>query len=246
LGTLPSIITVDGPAGSGKSSVCFAVATDLGYLFVDTGAFYRAITLATLRTKRDDADEPGIAALAQQTHIDIAPGSGDRQYTVLMDGEDITEAIRDPKVEAAVSRVSALRGVRATLQVKQREFASRGQVIMAGRDIGTVVLPHADLKIYLDASVETRAMRRYRQRLANGESADYEAILMAMRHRDGYDSTRSVDPLRKADDAFYLNTDHMSIEQAIERMEQHIRNWPNDSRVGDSIEDSNLLDKSGR
>ena len=145
---LPNIIAVDGPAGSGKSSVSFTVAHDLGYLFIDTGAFYRALTLAALEAGKVNADENEITELARRIHIDVTSQLNDdgRQYTVLLDGRDVTWAVRTPGVEANVSRVAAMASTRALINLKQRGIAAKNRVIMAGRDIGTAVLPDADLK----------------------------------------------------------------------------------------------------
>ncbi len=222
---LPRIIAVDGPAGSGKSSVSFAVARDLGYLFIDTGAFYRALTLAAIENNLADADENEIVALAQRVHIDVTADldNDDRQYTVILNGRDITWAIREYDVEANVSRIAAMASVRAWINVQQREIAARTQVIMAGRDIGTVVLPHADLKLYLDASPEARAQRRYQQSIAVGQTL--EDITRDLRARDAYDSERTVDPLRQASDAVYVNTDDLIIDQVIEQVKAIITRW---------------------
>jgi CMP/dCMP kinase len=221
---LPRTIAVDGPAGAGKSSICSAVARDLNYLFVDTGAFYRAVTLAAIREKLVDAEEPAIVELAKHITLDIAPAD-DQDYSILLNGEDVTQAVRQPAVEANVSRISAMGGVRNVLNDRYRQLASRGSVIMAGRDIGTVVLPNADLKIYLDASAEARADRRYRQRVAGGHQADYNEILSAMRNRDEYDSQRAIAPLRRPPDAQYIDTDNLPIEAVIQRVKEVIQNW---------------------
>jgi CMP/dCMP kinase len=224
---LPRTIAIDGPAGAGKSSICAVVARDLGYLFVDTGAFYRAVTLAAIQAGVVQADESTIVSLAHHTDLDITPDrdADGRDYTILMNGQDVTQAIHAAAVDANVSRVAAMGGVRAVLNAKYRQLAERGPVIMAGRDIGTVVLPDADLKIYLDASPEARAERRYRQRVADGHEADLDEILRAMRTRDQYDSQREIDPLRRAPDARYIHTDHLDIDAVIQEVKQSILNW---------------------
>jgi len=224
---LPRTIAVDGPAGSGKSSVSFAVAQRLGYLFVDTGAFYRAITLLALRQGIDPADAERVAALARAAEINL---SGDlredgRQYTLLVNGEDITWQIHSPEVDAHVSVVAANPGVRQAMLDAQRALAARGGVIMAGRDIGTVVLPDADLKIYIDATLEQRAERRYRQRLLAGEEADLATIYEGLRRRDMTDSQRDVAPLLRAPDAVYLDTTSLSLDEAIEAAYQIVLAW---------------------
>jgi cytidylate kinase len=224
---LPKTIAIDGPAGAGKSSICAAVARDLGYVFVDTGAFYRAVTLAAIRANLVHAGEPALVEITRQANLDITADrdADDRDFTILLEGQDVTRAIHQADVDANVSRISAMGGVRAVLNVKYRQFAGRGQVIMAGRDIGTVVLPDADLKIYLDASPEARAERRYRQRVADGHQADYAEILDAMRKRDHYDSQREIAPLRRATEARYVQTDNLTIEAVIQQVKQIILDW---------------------
>lgn len=218
---------MDGPAGSGKSTVSFALAQRLKYLFVDTGAFYRAVTLLALRRGLNPRNAAQMVALAQGAHFDMTPDLRDdgRQYTLLADGEDITLAIHSPEVDGVVSVVSAMPGVRAAVLEAQRSLARRGQVIMAGRDIGTVVLPDAELKIYIDASLERRAERRYRQRLAAGEPADMDAIRDGLRQRDEIDSGRDVAPLRRAADAVYLDTSKLTLAEAIDAAQRLVLDW---------------------
>jgi cytidylate kinase len=224
---LPRTIAIDGPAGSGKSSVSFAIARELDYLFVDTGAFYRAVTLAALRAGLADADEATLASIAEHSKLDVTSDldADGREYTLVLDGEDVTWQIRDTNVEKSVSRVAAIGGVRDILNEKYRQLAERGGVIMAGRDIGTVVLPDADLKIYLDASPEARALRRYQQRMAAGEQADYSDILNALRKRDAQDSQRVVAPLTRADDAHYIDTDSLNVQTVIDKIKAIIHTW---------------------
>lgn len=224
---LPRTIAVDGPAGSGKSSVSFAVAQKLGYLFVDTGAFYRAVTLLALRQGIEPADMQQVAALARNARIDLSGDLHDdgRQYTLLANGEDITWQIHSPEVDAHVSVVAANPGVRQAMLAAQRALAARGRVIMAGRDIGTVVLPDADLKIYIDAALEKRAERRYKQRLQAGEEADLTRIYEGLRQRDMTDSQREVAPLLRAPDAVYLDTTSLSLDEAIEAAYQIVLAW---------------------
>jgi cytidylate kinase len=215
---IPSIIAIDGPAASGKSTVGKMLADELGYLFFDTGVMYRAVTWLALQHGVPIPDEPAVTALAEETEIDIRPPSqGDgRNYDILAEDRDITWDIRRPEVEAHVSQVSAYPGVRKALSAQQRRIGQRGRVVMVGRDIGTVVLPEADLKIYLDASAEERARRRYQEIIDRGGQADYNEILAAMRQRDQIDSTRAVAPLRPAPDALILNSDQLNIEQVLQ------------------------------
>ncbi len=224
---LPKTIAIDGPAGSGKSSISYSIAHELGYLFVDTGAFYRAVTLAAIRAGIVQDREAEIVRLAEQTRLDISADCKDdeRQYTILLNGEDVTWSVREADVEANVSRIAAMGGVRTVLNKKYRDLAAQGRVIMAGRDIGTIVLPNADLKIFLDASPEARAKRRFEQKKAEGENPDYDEILDSMRRRDMYDSQRKIAPLVRAADARYIHTDDLSIEAVIEQVSQFIKDW---------------------
>jgi CMP/dCMP kinase len=215
---IPSIIAIDGPAASGKSTVGKMLADELGYLFFDTGVMYRAVTWLALQQGVPIPDEAAVTALAEDTEIDIRPPSqGDgRNYDILAKDRDITWDIRRPEVEAHVSQVSAYPGVRKALSAQQRRIGQRGRVVMVGRDIGTVVLPEADLKIYMDASAEERARRRYQEIIDRGGQADYNEILAAMRQRDQIDSTRAVAPLRPAPDALILDSDQLNIEQVLQ------------------------------
>ncbi len=215
-----SRIAIDGPAASGKSTIGKLLADRLGYLYFDTGVMYRAVTLASLGRGIPIADEAAVTRLAEALRIDVMrPTVPDgRQYTVLVDGVDVTWEIRRPEVDANVSPVSAYPGVRAALTAQQRRIGAAGQVVMVGRDIGTVVMPDADLKVYLDATVEERARRRYSEIVARGEAADYDAVLAAMRRRDRIDSTRTAAPLRAAADAVVLDTTCLSIEQVVQRI----------------------------
>ena len=211
----PSIIAIDGPAASGKSTLGFRLAEVLGYLFFDTGVMYRAVTWTVIERKVNAKDEAAVTALAEQVVIDVRPPSASdgRACDVLIDGSDATWEVRKPEVEAYVSVVAAYPGVRKALSAQQRRIGLRGQVVMVGRDIGTVVLPEADLKIYLDASAEIRAKRRYDEVINRGGSADYDAILANVRERDRIDSTRAVAPLAAAEDALRLDSDSLDAEQ---------------------------------
>ncbi len=218
----PSIIAIDGPAASGKSTIGRKLADSLDYLFFDTGVMYRAITWIAISRGVDVADEAAVTALAESTPIDVRPPSvnDSRACDVLVDDTDITWETRRAEVEGKVSIVSAYAGVRRALSKQQRRIGLRGRVVMVGRDIGTVVLPKADLKIYLDASAEERARRRYAELLARGGQADYETILAGVRERDRIDSTRDIAPLRAAEDAVVINSDKLDIEQVFEKVWQ--------------------------
>ncbi|TET53102.1 MAG: (d)CMP kinase [Anaerolineales bacterium] len=218
----PSTIAVDGPAASGKSTVGEFLARLLGYLYFDTGAMYRAVTCVCLDRRISTDDEAAVTELAESVSIEITPPTEDdgRQYTVLVDGEDVTWAIRSPAVNANVSQVSAYAGVRTELVRQQRQIASGGRVVMAGRDIGTVVLPNADLKIFLVAGVEERAQRRWHQLQMRGEEADLGQVLASLQRRDEIDSHRKLSPLRPADDACVLDTTGHSIKETLAKGEQ--------------------------
>jgi cytidylate kinase len=212
--SLPSTIAIDGPAASGKTTLARALARRLGYLYFDTGVMYRAVTLAALERGIDIHDEAAVVALAEKVEIDVKPPTVDdgRPYTVCLDGKDVTLELRSAEVDANVSIPSAYADVREALTRQQRRIGERGQVVMAGRDIGTVVLPGADLKIYLDASHEERAQRRWRECQANGRDDAYGDILASMRKRDELDSQRAVAPLKPAEDAIVYDTTDVDAE----------------------------------
>lgn len=211
------MIAIDGPAASGKSTLAKSLAERLGYLYFDTGALYRAVTLAALKKGFDMNDEGAITRLAGEVSIDLQPASLEdgRLYDVSMDGEDCTWAIRGADVDANVSQVSAYPGVRRALKAQQRRIGLRGGVVMAGRDIGTVVLPEADLKIYLEAPVQERARRRFEEMIAHGEKANLREVEESLRQRDQIDANRAVAPLRPAADAWVLSSDGKQPEQVL-------------------------------
>lgn len=218
--TRVSIIALDGPAASGKSTLGRKLADTLGYLFFDTGIMYRAITLIALEMDMNLQDEASITRLAQDTQIEIRPPSRDdgRAFDIMVGSKDITWDVRRGDVDANVSVVSAYAGVRKALSDQQRRIGLRGKVVMVGRDIGTVVLPEADLKIYLDASADERARRRYDELMARNEPANYDEILKKVIERDHIDSTRAVAPLRAADDAILIDSDKMDVEQVFNKV----------------------------
>ncbi len=215
-----SVIAIDGPAASGKSTIGRLLAEELGYIYLDTGVMYRAVTWAALDRHIPIEDEEAVAGLARTLRIDVLrPTVEDgRQCTVLVDGQDVTWDIRRPEVDHGVSPVSAYAGVRAALTEEQRRMGREGRIVMVGRDIGTVVLPKADLKIYLDATLEERAGRRYREILARSEPAVLAEVLAAVRRRDEIDSSRSLAPLQPADDSVVVDTTFLSVEQVLERV----------------------------
>lgn len=217
---IPSIIAIDGPAASGKSTIGALVAEKLGYLYFDTGVMYRAVTSVALAQGVPIPDERAVTELAERMQIDFLPPDiqDGRQFTIHADGRDITWAIRERQVDANVSPVSAYSGVRHAMTAQQRRIGLRGHVVMVGRDIGTVVLPEADLKIYLDATEEERARRRFLERIERGEKVEFADVLQQIRRRDEIDSSRSVAPLKRAEDAVYLDSTGLSIPQVFERV----------------------------
>lgn len=220
--SIPKIIAIDGPAASGKSTVAEKLAADLGYLYFDTGVMYRAVTLAALLKLNAVHDEQAVSLLAEQVQIDVKPPSvsDGRLYDVYLDGEDVTWAIRHAEVDRNVSQVSAYPQVRTAMTNQQRRIGQRGAVVMVGRDIGTVVFPEAELKVYLDASVEERARRRFDEIRLRGQEATYNDILEAMKRRDKMDSSRAVAPLRPAVDAVIINTDGLDICDVLKRVKK--------------------------
>ena len=208
------VIAVDGPAGTGKSSVSRGLARSLDARYLDTGAMYRIVTLAVLRANADLADTPAIESAAADVPLSV--GYDPSEDSAYLDAEDVSAEIRGDAVTRAVSAVSAVPAVRARLVGLQRELAAGpGSVVVEGRDIGTVVLPDADVKIFLTASAEERARRRNDQNVATGLVDDYEAVLADVKRRDHLDSTRAVSPLRAADDALVVDTSEMSESEVI-------------------------------
>lgn len=211
------VIAIDGPAGTGKSTVARGLAIALHARYLDTGAMYRIVTLGVLRAGVDLADAAAIGAVAQ--NIELAVGSDPAEDRSYLSGEDVSAEIRGDAVTKAVSAVSAVPAVRTRLVTLQRELASApGNVVVEGRDIGTVVLPDADVKIFLTASAEERARRRNDQNIAAGLPGDYEAVLADVKRRDHLDSTRVVSPLRAADDAVVVDTSTMNQAEVVTRL----------------------------
>lgn len=212
-------IAIDGPAGAGKSTIAKAAAKELGFLYIDTGAMYRAIGLKALSMKiEEDMD---IAKMTEETDIEITL-LPDGQH-IILDGADVTDKIRTPEVSMAASRVSAIGEVRKTLVGLQRKIAGKNNVIMDGRDIGTVVLPEAEVKLFLTASAEDRARRRFEEMLQKGEKADYESVLEDMKKRDYNDSHRAVSPLKAAEDAYIMDTTGNTLEKSVKMITDYIK-----------------------
>jgi cytidylate kinase len=211
------LVAVDGPAGTGKSSVSRALARALGARYLDTGAMYRIVTLAVLRAGVDPADAAAVGAIGQRVQLSVGyDPDEDRCYLA---GEDVSTEIRGDDVTRAVSAVSSVPAVRERLVNLQRAMAAGpGNIVVEGRDIGTVVLPHAPVKIFLTASAETRARRRNDQNVAAGLADDYAGVLADVRRRDRLDSTRAASPLRVADDAVIVDTSEMTEAEAIDHL----------------------------
>ncbi len=215
-----SIIAIDGPAASGKSTLGFRLAEALGYLYFDTGLMYRAVTWLVLDRHIAITNQAAVTLLAEEIPIDVSPPSlaDGRACDVVVDHRDITWEIRKPEIEINVSMVSAYPGVREALTLQQRRIGLRGRVVMVGRDIGTIVLPDADIKIYLDASAEERAHRRHQEITARGGKVNYEDILAKVIERDRIDSTRVVAPLKPAQDAVIIDSDHLDADTVFEKV----------------------------
>ena len=215
-------IAIDGPAASGKSTLGAALAQRLGYLYFDTGVMYRAVTLAVLERAVDIRDPLAVTRVAERVKIEVTEPMNThdgRQYSVWLDGADVTWRLRQPDIDANVSIPSAYTDVRREMVKQQRRIAARGNCVMVGRDIGTVVLPDADLKIYLDATVEERALRRYKESIARGQPSDYDQVLEAMRQRDLLDSSREASPLKPAPDALIIDSTHRPVEDILTFLE---------------------------
>lgn len=214
-------VAIDGPAGAGKSTIARAAAAQLGFVYVDTGALYRTIGLAVCRRGIDGTDVPGILATLPEIQVGLTYQDGAQH--VLLDGEDVSDAIRTPQISTYASQVSSVPEVRAYLLDLQRDLARRQSVIMDGRDIGTVILPDAKVKIFLTASPEKRAARRCAELREKGQDVTVEGILADMERRDALDASRAVAPLKQAEDAVLVDTSDLTLEQSIETVLTVIR-----------------------
>ena len=219
--SVPSIIAIDGPAGSGKTIVGQRVADALGYVYVDTGAYYRALTLLALRRGVGPENGPELARLARESRVVVErpPESNDEDegpaYVVLLDGEDVTAALSSPEVAGAVSIVAAHPEVRAELLPLQRQAATRGRAVIAGRDIGTVVAPFAELKLFLEAPLPVRVSRRLEQLEQQGRHPDPARVAAEMAERDRLDQSRAAAPLKPAPDAVIIDTSAMTVDEEV-------------------------------
>lgn len=206
-------VAIDGPAGAGKSTVSRAAAKAVGYIYVDTGALYRAVGVNALRKGIDTKDKPAVAATLADISVDLVFENGEQK--VLLNGEDVSTEIRTPPASMAASDVSAVPEVRAFLFDLQRDIAARNNCIMDGRDIGTVVLPDAKVKIFLTASPEERATRRYKELIEKGNDVNYKDVLEDLIQRDYNDSHREIAPLKPAEDGVILDTTGMNLEESV-------------------------------
>ncbi|MFH1198688.1 MAG: (d)CMP kinase [Candidatus Omnitrophota bacterium] len=206
------IIAIDGPAGAGKSTVSKMLAKSLGFLYIDTGAMYRALTLKAIENKVDIKDTAAVVTMAHNTSIDLINNS-DGSLKVLLDGRDVTKEIRQPFITKTVSDIAKIKGVRVVMCDLQRKLGKQKNSVLDGRDIGTIVFPDADKKFFVDADFKTRVGRRYKELIALGEKVTLLDIEKDLHNRDTIDSTREFAPLKKADDAILVNTTNMSIDE---------------------------------
>ena len=213
-------IAIDGPAGAGKSTIAKKLAAELSFIYVDTGAMYRGIALYMIRQGIDSHDEAAVSAAVNDADVTIKYENGVQK--IILNGEDVSSLIRTEEVSAAASTTSAYKAVRAKLLDLQRNLAKENDVIMDGRDIGTTILPNADVKVYLTASVECRAKRRYEELIAKGESHELSKIEEDIRTRDHNDMTREISPLKKADDAVEVDSSDMTIDEVVEAIKKSI------------------------
>ncbi|WP_456000370.1 (d)CMP kinase [Phascolarctobacterium succinatutens] len=214
------VVAIDGPAGAGKSTIAKLAAEKLGYAYIDTGAMYRSVAWKFLQTGKA-FDEDFISGLSKTMLIDFKPEANINR--VFVDGTEVTDAIRTPEVTAIVSRVAAIGAVREAMVDQQRRMGEAGGVLMDGRDIGTVVFPNAQLKIFLTASVEERARRRYAEMVAKGQQVDLQQLQADIAERDKQDSERAISPLRQAEDALLLDTSDMGISEVTDRILQLVQ-----------------------
>ncbi|MBR3289893.1 MAG: (d)CMP kinase [Clostridia bacterium] len=219
--TKPISIAIDGPSGAGKSTVAKRLAANLGFVYVDTGALYRTVGYAAVQAGIDCGDTDAVIALLPAISVELTYVDGAQR--VLLNGEDVSDRIRTPEISMAASAVSAIPAVRTFLFDTQQDMARRHNVIMDGRDIGTVVLPNAQVKIFLFASAEARAQRRYKELIEKGESVTFEDVLEDMKQRDYNDSHRAVAPLKPAPGAVMVDTTDMTLEESVAYTERCVR-----------------------
>lgn len=215
------IVAIDGPAGAGKSTLAKRLAEKLNYTYLDTGAMYRALAWKVIQEQVDPGDEPELRRILEQTSIELVERNG--QLRVFLNEADVTEPIRSPEVSQVASKVSTLKPVRERMVELQRAMGAQGGVVAEGRDIGTVVFPNADIKIFLDASPAERARRRFEELRGQGKQASFEETLEEMKERDQRDRERALAPLRKADDALFIDSSLISADGVVEKVMLEIK-----------------------
>lgn len=215
------IVAIDGPAGAGKSTLAKRLAEKLNYTYLDTGAMYRALAWKVIQEQADPGDEPELRRILEQTSIELVERNG--QLRVFLNEADVTEPIRSPEVSQVASKVSTLKPVRERMVELQRAMGAQGGVVAEGRDIGTVVFPNADVKIFLDASLAERATRRFEELRGQGKQASFEETLEEMKERDQRDRERALAPLRKADDALFIDSSLISADAVVEKVMLEIK-----------------------
>jgi cytidylate kinase len=213
----PQLIAIDGPVAVGKSSVGSLLARRFGYIFFDTGMMYRAFTWKVLKSGISPDDEQKLCKLATRTEFDFIP-SKEGDLSLFVDGEDVSSKLLCAEIEEVVALIAKVAGVRQAMVSEQRKLAQRGKIVMAGRDIGTVVLPWAELKIFLTASTEERARRRYKELLERGDNSSLEIVLTDLKKRDEMDIHRTVSPLKPAEDAIVIDTKNFTLEQVVDKI----------------------------
>jgi len=216
------IIAIDGPAGAGKSTVARIIAQKLGFLYIDTGAMYRALTLKALERKINAKDIPALIEMARSTNIDLT-NNQDSSLKILLDGRDVSSPIRQPRITRLVSDIAKIKGVREIMLGLQRKFGKLRDSVLDGRDIGTVVFPDADKKFYIDAEFSVRVRRRYKELKELNQDVTLKDIEKDLRNRDNIDSTREFAPLKRAEDAIYIDTTNMSIEEVVNTLLKNIK-----------------------
>lgn len=216
------IIAVDGPSGAGKSTVAKLLARNLGFLYIDTGAMYRALTLKVLENNIPVTDQLKIFELASKVKIDLRNNT-DGSLSVILDGKDVSLDIRKPRITQVVSDIAKIKEVRKVLVELQRQLGEKGNCVLDGRDIGTVVFPHAQKKFYIDANAQERVNRRFKELKSLGQNVSETDVSKDLANRDKIDSTREASPLRKADDAIYIDTTRLSIEQVVSKMTEYLK-----------------------